>query len=156
MTAVPHSVSGVQTEYHGCFWTHRNVTVWKPKQMRICVSTENNRDPEISPDGGRRGTSSFHAGFRLTEKDKGQEVKTQVKKSKCGTHNLGVIYIACIYIVTPLLLTGKDNKEDDGDIDEEELEVSQVTEDLKNKDNRQFRSDTAERSLDVLLIQLLI
>lgn len=30
-------------------------------------------------------------------------------------------------------LTGKDNKEDDGNIDEEELEVSKVTEDLRNK-----------------------
>lgn len=41
--------------------------VWKPKQMRIWVSTEKSRGPEIRPDGGRRGTSSFHAGFKLTE-----------------------------------------------------------------------------------------
>ena len=39
-----------------------------------------------------------------------------------------------LIIVTPLLLTGKDNKEDDGNINEEELEVSKVTEDLINKD----------------------
>lgn len=35
--------------------------------MRIWVSTENSRGPEISPDGGRRDTSSFQAGFKLTE-----------------------------------------------------------------------------------------
>lgn len=35
--------------------------------------------------------------------------------------------------LTFLILTGKDNKKDDGNIDEEELEVSKVTEDLKNK-----------------------
>lgn len=65
-----HSVSGVQTLYQGCCLTQRNVQIWKPKQMRIWVSTENSRGPEIRPDGGRRDTSSFHAGFRLT--DKGQ------------------------------------------------------------------------------------
>lgn len=71
MTAGTHSVSGVQTEYQGCCRTQRNVTVWKPKQMRIWVSTENSRGPEIRPDGGRRDTSSFHAGFRLTEEEQG-------------------------------------------------------------------------------------
>lgn len=79
MTAGTHSVSGDQVVYQGCCWTQRNVTVWKAKQMRIWVSTENNRGPEIRPDGGRRDTSSFHAGFRLTEKDKAQDVKVQFK-----------------------------------------------------------------------------
>lgn len=72
MFAGIYSVSGVQTVYHGCCRTQRNVTVWKPKQMRIWVSTENIRGPEIRPDGGRRDTSSFHAGFRLTEEEQGQ------------------------------------------------------------------------------------
>lgn len=47
-----------------------------------------------------------------------------------------------IIFVTFLILTGKDNKENDGNIDEEELEVSKVTEDLRNKNSRQPRSDT--------------
>lgn len=65
--ASTHSVSGVQTVYQDCCRTQRNVMVWKPKQMRIWVSTEKSRGPEIRPDGGRRDTSSFQAGFRLTE-----------------------------------------------------------------------------------------
>lgn len=84
MTAGTHSVNGVQTEYQGCCRTHRNVMVWKPKQMRIWVSTENSRGPEIRPDGGRRGTSSFHAGFRLTEEERGEIMKTGRKKYIVG------------------------------------------------------------------------
>lgn len=40
------------------------------------------------------------------------------------------------HFVTFLTLTGEDNEEDDGNIDEEELEVSKVTEDLRTKSNR--------------------
>lgn len=65
-----HSVCGVQTSYQGCCWTQKNAIIWKPRQMRIWVNTENNRDPEMRPDGGRRGTSSDQAGFRLTEEKK--------------------------------------------------------------------------------------
>lgn len=73
-TVDTHSAYGVQTVYQGCCRTQRNVMVWKPKQMRIWVSTENNRGPEIRPDGGRRATSSFHAGLRLTDEESGQKV----------------------------------------------------------------------------------
>lgn len=95
MFAGIYSVSGVQTVYHGCCRTQRNVTVWKPKQVRIWVSTENSRGPEIRPDGGRHGTSSFHAGFRLTEEEQGQremmkmgrkqtlKVRRKIVKKKC-------------------------------------------------------------------------
>lgn len=95
MFAGIYSVSGVQTVYHGCCRTQRNVTVWKPKQVRIWVSTENSRGPEIRPDGGRRDTSSFHAGFRLTEEEQGQremmkmgrkqtlKVRRKIVKKKC-------------------------------------------------------------------------
>lgn len=34
---------------------------------------------------------------------------------------------------TFLIPTGENNEEDDGNIDEEELEVSKITEDLRNK-----------------------
>lgn len=40
------------------------------------------------------------------------------------------------FFVSCPVLTGEDNKEDDGDINEEELEISKVTEDLRNKNNR--------------------
>lgn len=72
-----HSVKGVQTVYQACFWTQTNVMIWKPKQMRIWVNTENSKGPEMRPDGGRRGTRSFHAGFRLTEKQTKRQVCTQ-------------------------------------------------------------------------------
>lgn len=73
MIVSTHSECGFQTVYQGCCRTQRNVMVWKPKQMRIWVSTENSRGPEIRPDGGRRDTNSFHAGFRLTEEEKEEE-----------------------------------------------------------------------------------
>lgn len=79
--AFAYSVRGVHTEYHGCCWTQRNAKIWKPKQMRIWVSTENSRGPEIRPDGGRRETSSFHAGFRLTEERRAQKETTIVKEN---------------------------------------------------------------------------
>ncbi len=41
-----------------------------------------------------------------------------------------------------LILTGKDNKKDDGNVNEEELEVSKVTEDLRDKNKGQHRSET--------------
>lgn len=41
--------------------------------MRIWVSTENSRGPEIRPDGGRQDTSSFQAGFKLTEAKRVEE-----------------------------------------------------------------------------------
>lgn len=58
-----------------------------------------------------------------------------------------------LIIVTFLILTGKDNKEDDGNVNEEELEVSEVTEDLKNKNNRQHRSETSSFIPQLLLIE---
>lgn len=73
MTINAYSVYGFQTVYQGCCWTQMNVMVWKPRQIKIWVSTENSRGPEIKPDGGRRGTSSFHAGLRLTDKGNIQE-----------------------------------------------------------------------------------
>lgn len=76
-----YSVRGVQVVYHDCCWTQRNVKIWKPKQMRIWVSTENSKGPEIRPDGGRRDTSSFHAGFRLT-KEKEEWKKTMILKNR--------------------------------------------------------------------------
>lgn len=78
-----YSVRGVHTEYHGCCWTQRNAKIWKPKQMRIWVSTENSRGPEIRPDGGRQDTSSFHAGFKLTE-EKREWKKTMTMKNGKG------------------------------------------------------------------------
>lgn len=72
-----YSVWGVHTEYHGCCWTQRKAKIWKPKQMRIWVSTENSRGPEMRPDGGRRDTSSFHAGFKLTEEKRESKKKNQ-------------------------------------------------------------------------------
>lgn len=56
--------------------------VWKPKQMRIWVSTENSRGPEIRPDGGRRDTSSFHAGLRLTKEKQGQKTDIESEEKK--------------------------------------------------------------------------
>lgn len=44
--------------------------------------------------------------------------------------------------VTFPTLTGKDNEEDDGNIDEEELEVSKVTEDLRKNTNRWCSAET--------------
>lgn len=77
-----YSVNGFQTVYHGCCLTQRNVKVWKPKQMRIWVSTENSRGPEIRPEGGRRDTSSFHAGFRLTEQEQVGRKNTDLLKRR--------------------------------------------------------------------------
>lgn len=77
-----YSVNGFQTVYHGCCLTQRNVKVWKPKQMRIWVSTENSRGPEIRPEGGRRDTSSFHAGFRLTEQEQVGSKNTDLIKQE--------------------------------------------------------------------------
>lgn len=54
------------------------------------------------------------------------------KKGKSVTHN----HCKNLFFVTFLLLTGEDNKEDDGNIYEEELEVSKVTEDLRKKNSR--------------------
>lgn len=71
---MPYSESGVQTVYQGCSLTQRNAMVWKPKQMRIWVSTEKSKGPEIRPEGGRRDTNSFHAGFRLTEDKQKQAI----------------------------------------------------------------------------------
>lgn len=132
MFAGIYSVSGVQTVYHGCCRTQRNVTVWKPKQVRIWVSTENSRGPEIRPDGGRRGTSSFHAGFRLTEEEQGQREMMKMGRKQTLKVRRKIVK-KMLYHTFIFTLTGKDNKEDDGDIDEEELEVSKVTEDLRNK-----------------------
>lgn len=84
MIAGTHSVTGVHTVYQGCCWTQRNVKIWKPKQMRIWVSTESSKGTEMRPDGGRHDTSSFHAGFRLTEEDQeivvGSEEKSHNKR----------------------------------------------------------------------------
>lgn len=123
--------------YQGCCWTQRNVMIWKPKLMRIWVSTENNRGPEIRPDGGRRATRSFHAGLRLTDEENGQKIR----EKEIHEHEIwACCETYCLVTVTPLLLTGKDNDEDDSDVNEEELEVSKVTEYLRNKDSRQHRS----------------
>lgn len=70
MTVVAYSVFVDQTSYQGCSRTKKNATAWKPKQMRIWVSTENSKGAEIKPEGGRRGTNSFHAGFKLTKRKK--------------------------------------------------------------------------------------
>lgn len=114
--------------------------VWKPKQMRIWVSTENSRGPEIRPDGGRRDTNSFHAGLRLTKekrrkqtlrvREKSRKIKRWERKSVTRNHSKN------LFFVTFLLLTGEDYKEDDGNIYEKELEVSKVTEDLRKKNSR--------------------
>lgn len=98
-----HSVSGVQTVNQGCCWTQMNVVVWKPKQMRIWVSTENSRGPEIRPDGGRHGTSSFHAGLRLTEKEKDEKkwwwVKTKAGRLKVRKINVRDITVILYWLV---------------------------------------------------------
>lgn len=69
--------------------------VWKPKQMRICVSTENSRGPEIRPDGGRRDTSSFHAGFRLTEE--GEVEQECSDKAMVKQKNPFICYLSYTY-----------------------------------------------------------
>lgn len=75
-----HSVIGVHTVYQGCSLTHKKVTIWKPKQMRICVITDISKGAEMRPDGGRQETNSFHAAFRLTAKrhDKEKQKKKNV------------------------------------------------------------------------------
>jgi len=65
-----YSDSGVQRSNQGCCLTQRNPNVWKTRQMMIWDKTEHRSGPEIRPDGGLRATSSFQAGFRLTEKGK--------------------------------------------------------------------------------------
>lgn len=63
-----HSVIGVHTVYQCCCLTQKKVKLWKPKEMRIWVITDISKGAEISPDGGRQETNSFHAAFRLTAK----------------------------------------------------------------------------------------
>lgn len=67
---VTHSDSGVHVSYQLCCRTKRKARTWKTRQVRIWVRTEQSSGPEIRLDGGRRHTSSFHAGFRLTEDGK--------------------------------------------------------------------------------------
>lgn len=55
------------------------------------------------------------------------------------------------HFVTFLTLTGKDNEEDDGNIDEEELEVSKVTEDLRNQSNRKHSPHQKHSHIPLLL-----
>lgn len=88
--------------------------------MRIWERTEQSSWPEIRLDGGRRCTSSVHAAFRLTEGGK--------KQQSCNI----LCCCCCFYSSVGFLLTGEDNSEDDGDVNEEELEVSQITENLLN------------------------
>lgn len=76
-------MNGVQTVYQGCCLTKRKVKIWKPKQMRIWVSTESNKGAEIRPDGGRHDTRSFHAAFRLTKEHR--ETKKTGRKQKKRT-----------------------------------------------------------------------
>jgi hypothetical protein len=61
-----HFDSGVHCSYQGCCWTQRKGRTWKARQMRIWVRTEKSSGAEMRPEGGGRGTSSFHAGFKLT------------------------------------------------------------------------------------------
>lgn len=120
-----HSVIGSHTVYQGCCLTKRKVKIWKPKQMRICVITDSSKGAEIRPDGGRQETNSFHAAFRLTAKG------TKQRKSLIE-HNLrGENEIFTIVLFTDTL-TGKNNEEDNGNINKEELKVSKVAEDLRN------------------------
>lgn len=47
-------------------------------------------------------------------------------------------------LVAAKKLTGEDNEENDCDVDEEKLEVPEVTEDLSNKKQADFIRDTSE------------
>lgn len=124
--------------------------------MRIWVSTENSRGPEIRPDGGRRDTSSFQAGFKLTE-EKGERKKTMILKNGKGTRGL----VGCekhggsrsknARQLCFHTLTGEDNEENDCDVDEEELEVPKVTEDLNNK-SRQTSLETCHLNSNLQLL----
>lgn len=66
-TNVTHSETGVHISYQLCCRTNRKARTWKTKQVMIWVRTEHSKGPEIRLEGGRRHTSSFHAGFRLTK-----------------------------------------------------------------------------------------
>lgn len=66
-SGVTHSDWGVQVSYQLCCRTQTKARTWKARQVRIWVRTEQSRGPEMRLDGGRRHTSSSHAGFRLTE-----------------------------------------------------------------------------------------
>ena len=46
---------------------------WKARQMRIWVITEKSSGAEMRPEGGDCGTSSVHAGFKLTGGGEGRE-----------------------------------------------------------------------------------
>lgn len=116
--------------------------------MRIWVSTENSRGPEIRPDGGRRDTSSFHAGFRLTEEGAGWRVFRKIKAWDITCWKIPIIY------VTFPVLTGKDNEEDDGNVNEEELEVSKVTKNLREKKN-QIRDYQVKKSTSLFTVFLI-
>lgn len=61
-----HSDCGVHISYQLCCFTRRKDRTWKKRQVRIWVRTEKSSGPDMRLDGGRRHTSSFHAGFRLT------------------------------------------------------------------------------------------
>jgi len=67
---VTHSDWGVHVSYQLCCCTKRKAKTWKTRQVRIWVRTEQSSGPEIRLDGGRRHTSSFHDGFRLTDNRK--------------------------------------------------------------------------------------
>lgn len=67
ITDVTHSDWGVHFSYQLCCCTKRKATTWKTRQVRIWARTEKSSGAEIRLDGGRRRTSSFHAGFRLTD-----------------------------------------------------------------------------------------
>lgn len=81
-------------------------------------------------DGGRRHTSSSHAGFRLTEG--GGEYATEYLTARSNSHTL--IYNIC--------LTCEGDDENDGDVDEEELEVSQIAENLWRKKKRRKKAES--------------
>lgn len=69
-TGVTHSDWGVQISYQLCCCTKTKARTWKPRHVRIWVRTEQSRGPEMRLDGGWCLTSTFHAGFRLTEDGK--------------------------------------------------------------------------------------
>lgn len=71
-------------------------------------------------DGGRRHTSSCHAGFRLTED--GKKPWRPLKSDH-------FLQFATIFNVF-LGITCEGDDENDGDVNEEELEVSQIAENL--------------------------
>lgn len=105
--------------------------------MRICVITDVSKGAEMRPDGGRQETSSFHAAFRLTAK-RHSRVK---QKGKKGEYKRIWGEKKEIFTTVMFTLTGKNNEEDDGNVNEEELKVSKVAEDLKNNSSKGTKWD---------------